>query len=132
MAVVDASVVVGYLSKEAAFLDERLDADEHVLWAPHLIDAEVGHALRRKVRLGQLDAETAGEAIWAINDLPLRRVEHENLLHVAWDLRENFSYYDALYVSLALMLGETLLTFDARLARSGIDVPVEVLAAGQA
>jgi predicted nucleic acid-binding protein len=130
MAVVDASVVVGYLSKEAASLDERLDADEHVLWAPHLIDAEVGHALRRKVRLGQLDAETAGEAIWAINDLPLRRVEHENLLHVAWDLRENFSYYDALYVSLALMLGETLLTFDARLARSGIDLPIEIL--GQA
>lgn len=130
MAVVDASVVVGYLSGEGAFLDERLEADEHVLWAPHLIDAEVGHALRRKVRLGQLDAETAGEAIWAINDLPLRRVEHENLVHVAWDLRDNFSYYDALYVSLALMLGETLLTFDARLARTGIDLPIEVL--GQA
>jgi predicted nucleic acid-binding protein len=104
--------------------------EEHVLWAPHLIDAEVGHALRRKVRLGQLDAETAGDAIWEINDLPLRRVEHENLLHVAWDLRDNFTYYDALYVSLALMLGETLLTFDVRLARSGVDVPVEVL--GQA
>ncbi|HKH63889.1 MAG TPA: type II toxin-antitoxin system VapC family toxin [Solirubrobacterales bacterium] len=130
MAVVDASVVVGYLSGEDALLDERLEAEEHVLWAPHLIDAEVGHALRRKARLGQIDAETAGEAIWAINDLPLRRVEHENLVHVAWDLRDNFSFYDALYVSLALMLGETLLTFDARLARSGVDLPVEVL--GQA
>jgi predicted nucleic acid-binding protein len=129
MAVVDASVVVGYLSGEDALLDERLEAEEHVLWAPHLIDAEVGHALRRKARLGQIDAETAGEAIWAINDLPLRRVEHENLVHIAWDLRDNFSFYDALYVSLALMLGETLLTFDARLARSGIDIPVEVLEA---
>jgi predicted nucleic acid-binding protein len=130
MAVVDASVVVGYLSGEDALLDERLEAEEHVLWAPHLIDAEVGHALRRKARLGHIDAEAAGEAIWAINDLPLRRVEHENLIHVAWDLRENFSFYDAIYVSLALMLGETLLTFDARLARSGVDLPVEVL--GQA
>ncbi|MFL5834047.1 MAG: type II toxin-antitoxin system VapC family toxin [Solirubrobacterales bacterium] len=130
MAVVDASVVVGYLSGEDALLDERLEAEEHVLWAPHLIDAEVGHALRRKARLGHIDAEAAEEAIWAINDLPVRRVEHENLLHVAWDLRDNFSFYDAIYVSLALMLGETLLTFDARLARSGVDLPVEVL--GQA
>lgn len=127
MAVVDASVVVEYLSGEDPFLDERLEAEEHVLWAPYLIDAEVGHALRRKVLLGQMDAEAAGEAIWEINDLPLRRVEHESLLYVAWDLRDNFSYYDALYVSLALMLGETLLTFDARLARSGVDLPIEVL-----
>ncbi len=105
-----------------------MEAEEHLLWAPYLIDAEVGHALRRKVRLGQMDAETAGEAIWEINDLPLRRVEHENLVHVAWDLRDNFSFYDALYVALALMLDEPLLTFDARLARTGLDLPIEVLA----
>ena len=130
MAVVDASVVVGFLGGEREFLDERFQAEEHMLWAPHLIDAEVGHALRRQVHLGQIDVEAAGEAIWEINDLPLRRVEHENLLQVAWDLRDNFTYYDALYVSLALMLGETLLTLDARMTRSGIDLPIEVL--GQA
>src|ERR687890_116121 len=115
MPVIDASVVVGFLSGERALLDERFQAEEHILWAPHLIDAEVGHALRRQVHLGQIDAEAAGEAIWEINDLPLRRVEHENLVHVAWDLRDNFSYYDALYVALALLLGETLLTLGARM-----------------
>jgi predicted nucleic acid-binding protein len=130
MAVVDASVVVEFLTGDGdtPFLDERLRAEEHVLWAPYLIDAEVGHALRRKVLLGQVEAGAAAEAVWEINDLPLRRVEHENLIQVAWDLRDNFTFYDALYVSLALMLGETLLTFDARLARSGLDVPIEVLA----
>jgi len=130
MAIVDASVMVEFLSggEGRLALDERMEAEEHLLWAPYLIDAEVGHALRRKVRLGQMDAETAGEAIWEINDLPLRRVEHENLLHIAWDLRENFSFYDALYVALALMLDEPLLTFDARLARTGLDLPIEVLA----
>jgi predicted nucleic acid-binding protein len=128
MPVVDASVVVEFLGGgERTLLDERLQAEEHVLWAPYLIDAEVGHVLRRKVLLGQMDAEAAGEAIWEINDLPLRRVEHENLIQVAWDLRQNFTFYDALYVSLALMLGETLLTLDARLARAGVDIPVEVL-----
>lgn len=111
-------------------LDTRLDEEEHALWAPHLIDAEVGHALRREVRLGRMDADDAAEAIWEINDLPLRRVEHENLIQVAWDLRDNFTFYDGLYVALALMLGETLITFDARMARSGLDLPIEVL--GQA
>jgi predicted nucleic acid-binding protein len=129
MPVVDASVIVEFLREESRSqtLDERLAAEEHALWAPHLIDAEVGHALRREVRLARMDAGAAADAIWEINDLPLRRVEHENLIQVAWDLRDNFTFYDALYVALALMLGETLLTFDARLARTGIDLPIEVL-----
>ncbi|HWJ43450.1 MAG TPA: type II toxin-antitoxin system VapC family toxin [Solirubrobacterales bacterium] len=132
MAVVDASVIIEFLrpGDPPPMLDTRLDEEEHALWAPHLIDAEVGHALRREVRLGRMDADDAAEAIWEINDLPLRRVEHENLIQVAWDLRDNFTFYDGLYVALALMLGETLITFDARMARSGLDLPIEVL--GQA
>ena len=96
----------------------------------HLIDAEVGQALRRWVRLGKLTADAAGKALWDIDELPIERIEHELLIHVAWGLRDNFSFYDGLYVALALMLNEPLLTFDARLARSGFDIPVEVL--GQA
>ena len=132
MPVVDASVLVELLSdgKHAESVGERLDAEEHVLWAPHLIDAEVGHALRRSVRLGKLTADAAGRALWEVDDLPVERVEHELLIHVAWSLRDNFSFYDGLYVALALMLDEPLLTFDARLARAGVDVPIEVL--GQA
>lgn len=130
MPVVDASVLVELLGQgeHADVVNERLDAEEHVLWAPHLIDAEIGHALRRWVRLGKLDPETAGQALWEVGDLPLERVEHELLVHVAWQLRDNFSFYDALYLALALMLDEPLLTFDARLARSGFDLPIEVLA----
>jgi len=134
MPVVDASVLVELLGqgKHADAVNERLDAEEHVLWAPHLIDAELGHALRRWVRLGKLDPETAGKALWEVGNLPLERVEHELLVHVAWQLRDNFSFYDALYVALALMLDEPLLTFDTRLARAGVetgvDLPIEVLA----
>ena len=132
MAVVDASVIVEFVraGDPTWLVDARLADEEHVLWAPHLIDAEVGHTLRREVRLGRMDAEDAEEALWEINDLPLRLVEHENLIQVAWDLRDNFTFYDGLYVALALLLGETLLTFDARMARSGLDLPIEVL--GQA
>lgn len=130
MAVVDASVLVELLSHgpHAEVARERLDADEHTLCAPHLIDAEIGHALRRSVRSGEVSAEAAGQALWEVDELPIERVEHELLVHVAWGLRDNFSFYDALYVALALMLDEPLLTFDARLARSGIDLPIEVLA----
>lgn len=132
MPVVDASVLVELLSdgEHAESVGERLDAEEHVLWAPHLIDAEVGHALRRSVRLGKLTADAAGRALWEVDDLPVERVEHELLIHVAWSLRDNCSFYDALYVALALMLDEPLLTFDARLARAGVEAPIEVL--GQA
>jgi predicted nucleic acid-binding protein len=132
MAVVDASVIVEFLREQdpTRSVDARLVEEEHVLWAPHLIDAEVGHVLRREARLGLMDAEDAARAVWEINELPIERVEHELLVQVAWDLRDNFSFYDGLYVSLALMLGETLLTFDARLGRSGLDLPIEVL--GQA
>jgi predicted nucleic acid-binding protein len=132
MAVVDASVIVELFrpGDPTRLMDARLADEEHVLWAPHLIDAEVGHALRRGVRLGLMDEEVAAKVLWEINKLPIERVEHEHLVGVAWDLRENFTFYDGLYVALALVLGETLLTFDARLARSGLDLPIEVL--GQA
>jgi predicted nucleic acid-binding protein len=129
MPVVDASVFVEFFreGEHAEVVDELLHAEEHALWAPHLVDAEIGHALRRAVRRGEMDAEVAGESLWEIDVLPVERVGHEQLVHVAWDLRDNFSFYDALYIALALMLDEPLLTLDARLARSGLDLPIEVL-----
>jgi|SRR6476646_2462529 len=130
MPVVDASVLVEFLGggRNSRTVDERLATEEHKLWAPHLIDAEIGQALRRRVRQGRLNAELARTALSEINCLPIERVEHELLIHVAWDLRDNLSFYDGLYVALALMLDEPLLTFDARMARSGVDLPIEVLA----
>jgi len=129
MPVVDASVLLELLGdgEYRELVEGRLDAEEYTLWAPHLIDAEVGHALRRWVRLGKVTADAAGRALWEVDEIPVERVEHEHLIHVAWGLRDNFTFYDALYVSLALMLDESLLTFDARLARSGFDLPIEVL-----
>jgi predicted nucleic acid-binding protein len=130
MPVVDASVLVELLrgGKHAVSLGTRLEAEEHPLWAPHLVDAEVGHALRRAAHKGELSAAAAGRALWEVGDLPIERVEHELLVHVAWGLRDNFTFYDALYVALALLLDEPLITLDARLGRSGVDLPIEVLA----
>lgn len=129
MPVVDASVVVEFLTfgEHARRAEERLLVDEDSIWAPHLLDAEVGHALRREVRLGELDPEAAGEAFWQLDELPLRRVPHDVLMRYAWALRDNVSFYDGLYVALAEMLEEPLITFDGRLARAGVHAQIEVL-----
>lgn len=130
MPVLDASVVVELLvdGKHAKLVEERIAAEEYKLWAPQLLDAEIGQTLRRYVRLGALDADVAGNRLWRADKLPVERVEHEFLVHVAWSLRDSISFYDALYVALALMLEEPLLTLDARLARAGLDAEIEVLA----
>jgi predicted nucleic acid-binding protein len=130
MPVVDASVVVEYLvsGEHAEPARERLMDESQAIWAPELLDAEVGHVLRREVRRGDLDDETAGEALWQLDQLPVRRISHEVLFRYAWTLRDNVSFYDALYVALAEMVREPLITFDGRLARSGVDAEIEVLA----
>lgn len=129
MPVVDASIMVELLvnGERAELVEERLAAEEYMLWAPQLLDAEVGQALRRYVRSGALNADIAGARLWEIDDLPVERVEHELLIHVAWGLRDQVSFYDALYVALAQMLDESLLTFDARLSRAGLEAKIEVL-----
>ena len=57
-----------------------------------------------------------------------RHPHHGGLGQRAWALRENVSYYDALYVGLAEALGCELVTADRRLAHApGVGCPVVVL-----
>lgn len=131
MPVVDASVLAEYLgdAERAEVARRRLIADRAALWAPHLVDAEVGHALRRGVRRGEIAATSASGAMEDLIAMPLRRVRHRELVPRAWELRENVSFYDALYVSLAELLRQPLITFDRRLARAdGVRAEIEVLA----
>jgi predicted nucleic acid-binding protein len=131
MPVVDASVLAEYLgdAERAEVARRRLIADRAGLWAPHLVDAEVGHALRRGVRTGEIAAGAARGAVDDLIAMPLRRVRHRELIPRAWELRENVSFYDALYVSLAELLRQPLITFDGRLAAAaGVRAEVEVLA----
>ena len=84
--------------------------------APHLVDAEVGHALRRAVRERAATEGRARAALADLADMPLVRVGHSGLIRRAWELRENLSFYDGLYVALAEGLDVPLVTLDARLA----------------
>lgn len=131
MPVVDASVIVEYLAgaEHAEAARERLLRGGEALWAPHLVDAEVGHVLRRAVLAGELRPAAASAALEDLAELPLRRVAHVGLLERAWAMRRNLTFYDALYVALAERLEMPLITFDSRLeGASGLKAVVEVLA----
>ena len=110
MAVLDASVLVEYLAgfERVQAVRARILADAGALWAPHLVDAEVGHVLRRAVARGELDPTPRDAALLDLARFPLRRAAHIGLLDRAWALRENVSFYDALYVALAERLDEPL------------------------
>jgi predicted nucleic acid-binding protein len=130
MPVIDASALVEYLAggERADVVRARLLANAEGLWAPHLVDAEVGHVLRRGVLAGELPATIARAALEDLADLPLRRAAHVGLLDRAWALRKNVSFYDGLYIALAEILDLPLVTLNARLAgAAGVRATVDVI-----
>jgi predicted nucleic acid-binding protein len=127
--VLDASATVRVLAPvdDAGFaLQARLLGERCV--APHLIDAEVGHVLRRRVAAGDIEASNAEAALMSLTALVVERYPHTALARAAWALRHNLSYYDALYAALAARLRAPLLTADKRLANApGLPCEVEVI-----
>jgi len=104
-------------SSSARELRRRLAAE--VCHAPHLIDAEVGNVLRRRVLRGELLPADGQLLLSAAAPLVDHRYEMTGALaRAAWLLRDNFSFYDALYAALAHALTCPLLTADERLARA--------------
>lgn len=119
MIVVDSSVVVDALgvAEGTAGLRARLATEE--LHAPSLIDFEVVSALRGLTRAGQITAPRAEDLLTDFEDLPIQRWPLVDVLRRrTFALRESLSAYDASYVALAEALDCSLLTRDARLARS--------------
>jgi predicted nucleic acid-binding protein len=115
--VVDTSAVVGALTGRppSDAVIERLAADGD-LAAPHLIDIEFLHALRRLVLGRQLSEDRAADARGDFADLAITRYEHTVVADRIWQLRHGLTAYDATFVALAELLGVPLVTCDARLA----------------
>jgi predicted nucleic acid-binding protein len=128
--VVDASAVLEVLLRTpvAQAVERRLFAAGETLHAPHLIDIEVAHVLRRYAAAGDMCVERGREALEDLADLSLRRYPHDVLLPRVWALRDNLTAHDAVYVALAEALGAPLLTGDRRLANAaGHRARVEVV-----
>jgi predicted nucleic acid-binding protein len=118
MLVLDASAMLELLLKttRAVRWAERLF--ERELHAPHLLDVEVMHALRRMAQANAITDIAAQRAFYGLKELPLFRHPHWPLLPQIWDLRLSLTAYDAAYVTLAETLNIPLFTCDAKLSRS--------------
>ena len=58
---------------------------------PHLADVEVVQLLRRYVREGDINAETAAAALDDLRTLDLQLHAHEPFLERVWELRQNLT-----------------------------------------
>jgi predicted nucleic acid-binding protein len=118
--VVDAAAAVSALGrKDAVGIAAHKRIAEATCHAPHLIDAEVGHVLRRGERTGEISDETARTALRALPEMIDYRYPHTGrLAALAWDLRHTITFYDGLYVALAAVLDVPLLTADVRLSNA--------------
>ena len=117
MLVVDTSAVLGALVGRPPDrrLVDRLSSGGD-LCAPHLLDVELLHALRRLVIGGQLSEDRAADARNDFAALAVDRYDHVALADRNWELRHNLTADDATFVALAELLGVPLVTCDARLA----------------
>ena len=100
----------------SAAAEERLFESGETVHAPHLLDVEVAQVLRRYAGAGQVGQERCRLALDDLAAFPLRRYPHDVLLPRIWQLRNNLTAYDAVYVALAEALDALLLTRDRRLA----------------
>lgn len=118
--VLDASALV-YASisddEEASTLRQRLRGE--TIHAPHLIDAELGNVLRRHVLREDMKVDHAAKVLREAPPLVDHRYSHTGAIATAaWKLRENVTFYDAIYVALAAALAVPLMTADGPLTRA--------------
>jgi predicted nucleic acid-binding protein len=135
MIVLDASALVELVlgTPTGGLVAERIADPGRGLHIPHLADVEVVQALRRYTRDGDLTAREARAALDDLRALDLQRHAHEPLLERVWELRQNVTAYDAVYVALAEVLDGVLLTCDGRLSRApGGRAQIELLSAESA
>jgi predicted nucleic acid-binding protein len=130
MIVVDASALLEVLLRTPAAqaVEERLFDDRESLHTPHLIDVEVAQVVRRYAARGEIDSERGGAALDDLAAFPMRRYPHDLLLPRVWELRNNLTAYDAVYVALAEALDAPLLTRDRHLAAAaGHEARIELV-----
>jgi predicted nucleic acid-binding protein len=130
--VLDASAVLELLlnTDGGEQVRDRVSDPRQSLHGPHLLAVEVTQVLRRYAATRAISADIAVAALEDLAALDIERYAHEPLLSRVWELRDNVTAYDGVYLALAEMLDAPLLTFDRRLATApGHDAHVECLPA---
>jgi predicted nucleic acid-binding protein len=125
--VLDASAMVEALVGRAPD-EDLLDALSGDVDAPHLLDVEVLSVLRGLVRGGKLDTATADQAGLDHFAFTITRHETAPLADRIWQLRHQFTSYDASYLALAEALDAPLYTCDSKLATGGHNAMIHLVA----
>lgn len=86
--------------------------------APHLVDAEIGQGIRSLLLRAELSLDRAERSLRSAERMVNRRFTQRQFRPRAWELRDNVSFYDGLYVALAERLGVPLLTADRKLSNA--------------
>jgi predicted nucleic acid-binding protein len=117
--VLDTSAVIDYLldSGAAAEVRELVRRDSPTA-APDLLVFEVLAVLRRLVARGDLTPRRAKGALADLGDFAVELFPALALRERAFELRDNLTAADALFVALAEALGEPIATKDRALARA--------------
>ena len=126
----DASAILEVLlsTPAAPSVYGRLSVNGETLHAPHMLDLEILQVLRRYCAHGEITLDRAEQAVVDYLDLPITRYAHDIFARRVWELRQNFTAYDGVYVALAEALSAPLITRDRRLAAaSGHRAIIEVV-----
>jgi predicted nucleic acid-binding protein len=126
--VLDGSAAVDLLGggDNLGWVEAQLDGAGR-LCAPELLDVEVLAGLRKLAARRVIGPERAAIGVAGLQRIRIRRYRHAPFLPRIWELRDNVTPYDAVYVALAEVLEAPLLTTDLRLARTP-GLPVDVIA----
>jgi predicted nucleic acid-binding protein len=100
MIVVDASAMIEALVGRDAD-HELLDSLQTSVHAPHLLDVEILSVLRGLTFSGKLAPDAADHARADYFALTTARYEVHGLADRVWELRHNYTTYDACYLALA-------------------------------
>jgi len=117
MIVLDASVVVELLTNGplADSIRNELAGQDEAFLVPHLMDVEVMSALRRLAAGQRVDSHRSRQLLAGLSTLPAERYSHTPSIGRIWELRNNFTAYDAAYIALAETTGSVLYTCDEKL-----------------
>lgn len=119
MIILDASCVIDFaLRMRSAPELSNLMKQNDVFAAPHLLTYEVVNILRRQVIAKLCSEERAQQGLVLFRELNFEFYDAEIMLDRVWQLRHNFTAYDASYIALAEMLDAPFYTRDHRLANA--------------
>lgn len=118
---VDASVAVKwFVDEEGSDVADALLDGQRELHAPRLMASEVGNALWRKVRMGEIERGQAEIRIASISKIAIRWADDEAIcsdaIRIAIDLDR--AICDCMHLAPAHMIGATMVTADARFANA--------------